>query len=202
MAKQYQVPSNALYYDDEAEIRDAHWHPKDGDRVIDVGARYGSYTLPALAVGAHVTAVDYNAEMLQILRGAAALNGFEALETMCVMLFDDTEYPIELSRQIDEPCPPQGVGWATLDDIAPGRVDWIKIDVEGAELAVLNGGVRTLREHHPALLIEDHTRVYEWVRENLIADQMHNLLRSMGYSITSVPYSAATGSPRDFTIAT
>jgi FkbM family methyltransferase len=198
----YQIPPNALYYDDEAEIRDAHWNPQPGDRVIDVGARYGSYTLPALAAGANVTAVDYNDEMLSILRNAAALNGFEKLETMCVMLFDGTPYPADLSDQIAEPCPPHGAQFTTLDEIAAGRVDWIKIDVEGAELGVLRGGIRTLEEHHPRLLIEDHTRVYDWAREHRIADRMHELLRGLGYEIESVPYSAETGSPRDFTIAT
>ena len=198
----FQLPSNALYYDDEAEIRDQYWKPKARDRVIDIGARYGSYTLPALAVGAHVTAVDYNAEMLAILRGAAALNGFDQLETMCVMLFDGTDYPAELSGQIDEPCPPYGAQFTTLDEIVTGRVEWIKIDVEGAELAVLKGGLRILRESHPSLLIEDHTRVYEWAREHRVAEEMHDLLRGLGYRIESVPYMAETGSPRDFTIAT
>lgn len=199
----FQVPSNALYYDDEAEIRDAHWQPKAGDRVIDVGARYGSYTLPALAAGAHVTAVDYNAEMLAILRGAASLNGFDRLETMCLMLFDGTEYPAGLSGQIAEDCPPHGAQWASLDDVAEAsKVDWIKIDVEGAELGVLRGGLRTLKAHHPRLLIEDHTRVYEWAATNRIAQRMHEFLRGLGYEILSVPYTAATGSPRDFTIAT
>jgi FkbM family methyltransferase len=198
----YQIPPDALYYDDEAEIRDAYWKPKNGDRVIDVGARYGSYTLPALAAGAHVTAVDYNDQMLSILRGAAALNGYEQLDTLCVMLFDGTPYPAELSAQIAEPCPPDGAHFSTLDDIATGHVDWIKIDVEGAEFAVLNGGMRVLRESHPRLLIEDHTRVYEWAREQRIAERMHDLLRGLGYQILSVPYTADTGSPRDFTIAT
>lgn len=199
----YQLPPNALYYEDEAEIREAYWNPEAGERVIDIGARYGSYTLPALAAGAHVIAVDYNAQMLEILRGAASLNGFDALETINVMLFDGTEYPGELSAQIAEPCPPQGIGWATLDDIA-GEVDWIKIDVEGAELAVLMGGLQILVAHHPKLLIEDHTQVYGWVGENHIAEQMHELLRDLGYSVESVPYDPGDrgGQPRDFTVAT
>jgi len=198
----FQIPPYALYYDDEAEIRDAYWNPGPGDRVIDVGARYGSYTLPALAAGAHVTAVDYNQQMLSALTSAAYLNAFDQLEAMCLMLFDGTEYPAELSAEIAEPCPPEGVQWSTLDEIANGRVDWVKIDVEGAELQVLRGGRKMLQEHRPWLLIEDHTRVYEWCRRTRVAARMHRFLESLGYEIESVPYEADTGSPRDFTIAT
>ena len=80
MPQPYTIPPYALHFDDEAEIRDAYWNPQAGDRVIDIGARYGSYTLPALAAGAHVTAVDYNAEMLRLLTAAADLNGFDVTD--------------------------------------------------------------------------------------------------------------------------
>jgi len=46
----------------------------------------------------------------------------------------------------------------TLDEIfereALERVDFIKIDVEGAELFVLQGGTKTIERHKPAMLIE------------------------------------------------
>ncbi len=43
--------------------------------------------------------------------------------------------------------------------IAPHRKltphpDFISLDVEGAELLVLRGGVETLKRHHPGLLLE------------------------------------------------
>jgi FkbM family methyltransferase len=41
-----------------------------------------------------------------------------------------------------------------LDGIVLGRVGFIKIDVEGHELAVLRGAERLLRDSHPNLLIE------------------------------------------------
>jgi FkbM family methyltransferase len=46
----------------------------------------------------------------------------------------------------------------TLDDIAaeetPPRIDWIKIDAEGAECAILEGAANVLRTYRPNLMME------------------------------------------------
>lgn len=42
----------------------------------------------------------------------------------------------------------------TLDSFALPRVDFIKIDVEGMEIEVLEGATATIREHKPLLLVE------------------------------------------------
>jgi FkbM family methyltransferase len=200
----FQVPPYALHYDDEAEIREAYWHPDGHDLVIDVGARYGSWTLPALAAGAMVVAVDPHRQILGLLRSAAELNGFgDNLETVAAALLDDESYPEQLIAEIDERWPVGHVDFTTLDEVAKGGpVDWIKIDVEGVELQVLRSGLKTLERHHPTLVIEDHTRVYPWCEQNDIRGQMHELLEGLGYDVESVPYEADTGSPRDFTVAT
>ena len=44
-----------------------------------------------------------------------------------------------------------------LGRLAIGKIALLKVDVEGAELAVLDGAVRTLRDFRPLLCIEVHT---------------------------------------------
>jgi len=41
-----------------------------------------------------------------------------------------------------------------VEEAGVGRVDVIKIDVEGAEIAVLEGAAHTLAEHHPVVVME------------------------------------------------
>lgn len=59
------------------------------------------------------------------------------------------------------------------------KVDFIKIDVEGAEIKVLDGAKETIINHHPDILIEV-------VEKNLMAfgksvDDLYNLLSKLGY---------------------
>jgi hypothetical protein len=61
------------------------------------------------------------------------------------------------------------------------RVDWIKVDVEGGEVGVLEGAQETLRRFSPRLLIEDHSRVYPWVAEQGTTQRLLSLLDEYGY---------------------
>lgn len=50
--------------------------------------------------------------------------------------------------------PPGGLPMRRLDDIDLGPIDFIKIDVEGGELAVIEGGEDTIRRYRPVLMVE------------------------------------------------
>lgn len=60
------------------------------------------------------------------------------------------------------PCEMIDVDVRTVDSFDLPRVDFIKMDVEGAEAAALRGAAGTIERHHPALLVEidrgRHTR--------------------------------------------
>jgi hypothetical protein len=56
------------------------------------------------------------------------------------------------------------------------KLDWIKIDVEGMEVLVLTGALKTIEKYRPKLLIENHVMF----RENVLED-IEKLLVPLGY---------------------
>ena len=74
-----------------------------------------------------------------------------------------------------------------LDDFAAehpfGRIDLVKCDVDGAELAVLRGALETIRRHSPILAIETMrkwTAAYDYVPQDVV-----DLLCAVGYECWS-----------------
>ncbi len=47
---------------------------------------------------------------------------------------------------------------ATLDSLIDEKVDFIKIDVEGHEISVLNGAINILMKYHPVVMVEVEER--------------------------------------------
>jgi hypothetical protein len=69
----------------------------------------------------------------------------------------------------------------TLDEFFAGlrrKPNFLKIDVEGHELAVLEGGRRTLEQNHPRILVECEGRH----RASGDVQPVFNLLKSLGYT--------------------
>lgn len=144
-----------------------------GMTVIDVGADIGYYTLLlARLVGpsgkvlafepipAAKANLDFNVE----------LNHLDTVQTFPVALFDKSgesllEDPLRVSRINLVKKTATGnditVPLVVFDEsrLAFGveRLDFVKIDVEGAELNVLKGMEHTLRMFHPLILIEIHS---------------------------------------------
>ncbi len=61
---------------------------------------------------------------------------------------------------------------ALLERVGVTRLDFIKIDTEGGELHVLQGGERTIKEFRPAILVEieaRHAARYDYAPEDLVA---------------------------------
>ncbi|WP_242165744.1 FkbM family methyltransferase [Lysobacter sp. M15] len=141
------------------------------DRFIDVGANLGYYTCLALQSGRGVMAIEPQPHNLRSLYQNLISNGWEhKAEVMPValaaapglltlygasgpsasLLKDWAGYSSRHS---------QIVAVSTLDYLLAGRFDGerllVKIDVEGAELGVLQGAVHTMRRHlRPVWLLE------------------------------------------------
>jgi FkbM family methyltransferase len=185
---------------------------RPGSVMIDAGANEGLFTLVAASrVGASgaVLAFEPSAREFARLSDNCRLNRFDHVRLFPAALSDQNgtaelsiaeaehggqnqlaELPekVRLEASIE-------VQTVRLDD-APGvaalpRLDLVKIDVEGAELAVLRGGEAAIRKHRPLILFEcsdDLLAKQGGSRAELLA-----LLESWGYRIYG--FSAATGEP-------
>ena len=184
------------WFNDEQEIRDRYWHVQPGQVVMDIGCHIGSYSIPALTAGATVYAVDPSEPRLTQLR--QSWDGDPArLITVTRALAEEGGYTAEFRASLDvagyrEFHAPASAPFSTLDGLAAGyglaRLDWVKIDVEGAELGVLTSGLETLARFRPALLIEAHDKVYKFVAAMGSERRCHDLLTGLGYEIEVVPY--------------
>lgn len=144
-----------------------------GDTVLDIGARWGTYTLllagrcgPNGRVYAFEPNPEHRAALASLARKA------RNLDVRMVAVSDETgkailHIPLEDGRQADglaslaEPRDPYRsveIERLLIDDLDLPRVNVLKIDVEGHELAVLRGAQATLRRHMPALVVEVEER--------------------------------------------
>lgn len=130
---------------------------RPGDLFVDVGANIGSYSvLAAGSIGAHVVAVEPIPSTCEHLNLNLKLNRLESqVEVHCLGLSNSTGI-LRFTTTLDtvnhvlangEEGNFEELSVTTLDNLLEGRnPTLLKIDVEGHELAVLEGGKNTLSE--------------------------------------------------------
>jgi FkbM family methyltransferase len=138
-----------------------------GDTFLDVGANVGYYSLLALEIvgdRGSVHAFEIDARPLRCLRRTIRHGGLNNLHVHELALADRCGL---IGLACEEDCGhshvdaremQNRVAVATLDVWAefhrPARVQALKIDVEGAELAVLRGAEKFLTQHRPLIVCE------------------------------------------------
>ena len=152
-----------------------HFNTKQGDIVVDVGAHIGKYTLIASKrVGANgkVIAIEAHPGNYEMLNRNIKLNGLTNVTTLNYAVYSKeskvkiySNYTIMSERIREEQVKEKfvEVNADTLDSILQQngirqeQINWIKIDVEGAEFEVLKGAHNTLSNSKDiALYIEIH----------------------------------------------
>ncbi len=140
---------------------------KPGDIVADVGAHIGSYTLMAAKYALKVIAVEPEPSNFSMLRSNIRLNGFSNVVALRLSLSRNRgRMRFYLANEGDTATSSLEQDWKTRPGIAKSRkvlevesetldglsdsldlqlIDWLKIDVEGHEVAVLQGASKTLR---------------------------------------------------------
>ena len=153
--------------------------PKEMDNFVDVGAHIGRYSMMAAKrIGSlgRVIAIEAHPETFELLKKNIKLNGLDNVTTVNavatsqkgkVKLYlpgQDSGLTVYNTIMVNRAKPTEHfleVEANTLDNIlneySVHRVNYLKIDVEGAELEVLKGAVNTLSSNKDlTLLIEVH----------------------------------------------
>lgn len=156
------------YFEAEIELLSKVVVP--GDVVLDVGANIGTHTLPFARLvgdGGLVVAVEPTRLVYQMLCGNVALNGLENIDCVHAALGSETGVRRVLDFSLREEL---DYGAVSIEHI-PGNVELkifslddffrysklklIKLDVEGMELAVLQGGAQLLARMRPILYLDN-----------------------------------------------
>jgi FkbM family methyltransferase len=184
----------------EDDIIEHKFTPKEGDIVIDVGAHIGPYTLISsknVGLNGKVVAIEAAPDNFDILNRNIQLNELTNVVTLNYAVyskedkiklylpsknqeeFSDTKYNTVMIDRTHGETNFVEVKANTLDYLLQSNgirhedVNWIKIDVEGAELEVLIGSKNILsKSNNISLLIEIHNlsknfNYYEPIREFL-----------------------------------
>lgn len=124
--------------------------------ALDIGAHVGLWSRPLSRDFAHVTAFEPVTELCACWRE-------NLRQSVNVRLHETALGQVAGYIDIVRPEDNSGNGYAVpgtmapmrrLDDMDLGPIDFIKIDVEGGELAVIRGGEDTIRRDRPVLIVE------------------------------------------------
>lgn len=145
------------------------FEPQKNDVIIDVGAHIGKYTIPSARIAGTeglVIALEPNPLNFQVLRKNACLNRLKNVILLNIAAWN-TNSTLKLftghfgghhSSKMNWKLGYFMVNAKRLDCVlrvfGVKRVDWIKIDVEGAEWEVFQGMEEILGEFRPKIIVE------------------------------------------------
>ncbi len=193
------------YYESDYEpetFRFLREHCGDGDLVLDIGAHVGLFsvvTARLVGTGGRVFSFEPTAGTREILERTVQLNGLgdrievrsEAVtRSSGTATFFETGDPgsnaNSLVASTNRHRHQIRVETTSIDDFANSRsigVNCIKIDAEGNELAVLQGGEQILREQQPAIALALHPSALNAAGGSL--EEIWALLEKVGMVVTA-----------------
>ena len=163
---------------------------KPGDIVIDAGGCFGDtaiYFAHRVGVQGHVYTFEFvnsNVDVLQTnldlnteLNSRVTIAKFPLWDQSDITLFVSDNGPgsIVSTEKIGDESKRQEVSTITIDDYVSRnqveRIDFIKMDIEGAEFPALQGALQTIRNHRPTLALCVYHSPKDFVRLAKLIDE-------------------------------
>lgn len=148
---------------EEKDFREKYWDPQPNQVVFDIGTSYGSYTMAALVSGATVYCFEPEKTVFDDLLKNIQLNNWQN-KCFPANMGMWSEITYKNMKTYAPHWPEQTITsdyfMHTIDDYTKSinleKLDLMKIDVEGAEVEVIKGGLKTLEKFKPNLIVECH----------------------------------------------
>lgn len=176
-----------------------------GDIVYDIGANIGFITVLAAKLvcpSGHVYAFDPFPDHAKSVRRNAYLNSFDHVTVIESAVSDKKEqlwfntvskdastYHLSKERTAAGFMVTTVVIDKLIEEDQLAIPTLVKIDVEGAEIRVLSGMMRTIRKHHPTIQCEVH-----WLGQDF-TDFWRDNLKPLGYSLETIEGGRVPTSP-------
>jgi FkbM family methyltransferase len=164
---------------------------RENDRVVDLGAHVGTFALGAAALGCDVVAVEAAPRNVRLLEAGIRENGLGRVRVVSAAVSDRpgvlrfvANGPFGQVCGDDYPGPSIEVPAVTLDgllaEVGWDRIDFVKIDVEGAEIAAFRGMSELLgRKDAPTIVYESNGHILE--SRGLSSTHLISMLETFGY---------------------
>ena len=164
---------------------------RPGDKVLDLGAHVGTFSLAAAAAGAHVLAVEGAPRNVRLLRASVAANDFAHVTVVHAAAGDRPgtvqfvdEGPWGRVSTSDDGASTVPVPAVTMSDLMAelrwGPVAFVKMDVEGSEIAALHG-MRSVLEQPDAPAILYESNGHTLAMHDATPEQLVGELEDLGY---------------------
>jgi FkbM family methyltransferase len=142
-----------------------------GNVVFDIGANIGTYAIrSAVTVGheGHVYAFEPLRQNEEMLRNSILRNNITNITVIKKAVGEETGEIListggrcssaSILHKVDESS--QKVSITSIDDFVRDsqipKLDWVKMDIEGAEPSALRGMLQTIKKFRPCFLFENH----------------------------------------------
>jgi len=164
----------------------SYMKPIVGDIFLDVGAHIGKYSIYFGRKGISVIAIEPSKLNFDFLVSNITLNNTKrdikpiniaAWDKDTILFYEEGSISMNtyISKESDKT---HQVKAKLLDDILCGEcINWIKIDIEGAELEALIGLERTIKKWNPKIVVE--------VRKKT-EDNVTKYLKTLNYKVKTI----------------